>query len=326
MHTTQELINSLKKDKENLNTMLNSMGVETTGSETFTKLVPLVGKIVTDPILQDKSIEITENGTTNITADEGYDGLYNVSVTTNVASGGGDLPSVGFVVDEWDENGYPITVSTIGMTKIPDYYFEENTRNIFSKAKTVNFNDGLEEIGNGCFLKSNIENVDVSKIKVFGDSAFSSCKSLTHIDLPKDLENIPNQLFYECDGLTKMMIPESVKTIGNYSFYGCGNLKQVSMGDVTSISGGSSNGSFRSCTGLKAVWIGAGLNNNTFLRYIFYGCKAITHMYINLPRATVEAMTNYSYAFSNNAVTTDVIICNDDADWITREEFDATTW
>ena len=38
--------------------------------------------------LQDKTIEITENGTTNITADEGYNGLSNVEVVTNVSSGG----------------------------------------------------------------------------------------------------------------------------------------------------------------------------------------------------------------------------------------------
>lgn len=92
MPTIQQQINQLKKDKENLNTMLNNMGVETTGNETFTELTPLVGKIVTDPILQDKTIEITENGTTNIVADEGYNGLNNVEVTTNVtASGGGEM-------------------------------------------------------------------------------------------------------------------------------------------------------------------------------------------------------------------------------------------
>jgi hypothetical protein len=88
MATTQELINSLKQDKINLVNMLNSMGVEASENETFTSLTPKVGKIVTDPILQDKTITITENGTTNITADEGYNGLNNVSVTTNVASSG----------------------------------------------------------------------------------------------------------------------------------------------------------------------------------------------------------------------------------------------
>ena len=41
------------------------------------------------PNLQDKSITITENGTQNITHDNGYDGLRNVEVITNIESGGG---------------------------------------------------------------------------------------------------------------------------------------------------------------------------------------------------------------------------------------------
>lgn len=39
-------------------------------------------------ILQSKSVEITENGTTNVVADSGYDGLDKVEVITNVSSGG----------------------------------------------------------------------------------------------------------------------------------------------------------------------------------------------------------------------------------------------
>lgn len=38
-----------------------------------------------EPNLQTKSVTITENGTTNITADSGYDGLEQVNVTTNVS-------------------------------------------------------------------------------------------------------------------------------------------------------------------------------------------------------------------------------------------------
>lgn len=55
------------------------------------------------PNLQNKSIEITTNTTTNISADSGYDGLSQVSVTTNV-------PSVNisdYLVDTITENPLP---------------------------------------------------------------------------------------------------------------------------------------------------------------------------------------------------------------------------
>lgn len=42
-----------------------------------------------EPVLQDKSVEITENTTTTYTADEGFDGLKSLEVTTNIASSGG---------------------------------------------------------------------------------------------------------------------------------------------------------------------------------------------------------------------------------------------
>lgn len=61
-----------------------------TNKMTLDEIAANMDLIKTDPILQDKSIEITENGTTNIVADEGYDGLNNVDVTVNVASSGGD--------------------------------------------------------------------------------------------------------------------------------------------------------------------------------------------------------------------------------------------
>ncbi len=51
-----------------------------------------IESIQTTPNLQSKSITITTNGTQNVTADEGYDGLSDVSVTTDVQSS--DVPEV----------------------------------------------------------------------------------------------------------------------------------------------------------------------------------------------------------------------------------------
>ena len=56
------------------------------------------------PNLQEKSITIEENTTTEIVADSDYEGLSKVSVTTNVAGGGGtEIPDGGWVVTKWEE-------------------------------------------------------------------------------------------------------------------------------------------------------------------------------------------------------------------------------
>lgn len=43
---------------------------------------------IPEPTLQDKTVEITENGTTTVVADKEYDGLNSVEITTNVQGGG----------------------------------------------------------------------------------------------------------------------------------------------------------------------------------------------------------------------------------------------
>ena len=43
------------------------------------------------PTMQEKSVSITSNGTTDVIPDSGYDGLSKVTITTNVPSSGGDV-------------------------------------------------------------------------------------------------------------------------------------------------------------------------------------------------------------------------------------------
>ena len=236
MPTIQQQINQLKKDKETLNTMLNTMGVETTGNETFTQLTPLVGKIVTDPILQDKTITITENGTTNIVADEGYNGLNKVEVTTNIASsGGGEKPSIGFTINEFDESGYPLDVTVKGLTTIPSYMFAAHIPSstlygAFSRVQKYTLPD------------------NVTKINSY---AFSDNRSLVNINFADTITSIGNSAFQDCLLLTQFSL-RGIKTLGTYTFDNNMALKAVWLGSSLTTT---TTTIFRYCSKLTKIFI-----------------------------------------------------------------------
>ena len=217
MPTIQQQLNQLKKDKETLNTMLNTMGVETTGNETFTELTPLVGKIVTEPILQDKAVEITENGTQTITADNGYDGLNNVSVTTNVASSG-EMPTIkncqylfveGNRINE-TETILPLCTEATDMANM--------FRNGTSKIKTItgfaNFKTNNTVSTESMFMSdSYLTSIDFTpntKIKSNKTSSmFAGCTVLKQLDLSGfDFSTVTNSyaMFSNCKALEELDI------------------------------------------------------------------------------------------------------------------------
>lgn len=74
--------------------------------------------------LQSKSVEITENGDTIITADPNYDGLSSVNLSVNVP-----IPP-SFTIPEWD------------ITKFIFSSREETIKNTFSSQYTINKQDG----------------------------------------------------------------------------------------------------------------------------------------------------------------------------------------
>lgn len=306
MPTTSDYLEQLKADKENLISILNERGVETTGSETFTDLVPKTLDIKTPPVLQNKNITITENTTTNIVADNGYDGLNAVSVTTNIS--GGAAPTKGFSVEEWDSDGYAKAIKIYGLTTLPDYAFKFSSSPgwgvILSKIYSYDFNNIVTSLGFAS-LQSNAELTEIKNwgvLTTIGKYGLSGCTKFN----PKTL-------------------PDSLITLDDYAFLNNSGMTQISMNNVVTIGGTANNvGAFNNCTNLKAVWLGSAINK--IYRYSFQGCTNLQKIYIDLPRAEVTSKSGYTYAFMNNTSKTNIIVCNDDSDFITKEEFDAIDW
>lgn len=266
---------------------------------------------------------------------------------TNLPSGG-DTPTKGVILSEWDNDGYPTKVEFVGFTELPNSYFIQSSSDgpILKKVSTVIFSSNLTQIGWNCFQYSNISQFTLpNTLTTIKPNAFANCKNIVSITLPNTLTTLGGNAFYACTNLESVTLPpnitaldystfaydtkfqtinlDNIQTIGNECFRGC-ILKKVCLASIKTVVGNSAgSSSFVNCSRLKQVWIGENVTTTGLQRYAFNNCTALEKIYINLPRATVEAMTGYAMAFCNDASKTGIIVCNDDSGFITKEEFDA---
>ena len=296
----------------------------------------LEGEIETENAI----VNITENGTTLITPSEGYRALNSVEIVTNVPNDLGEkyILETGYPTSGSVQN-QPTNVYIKGFRTIPAYMFgnPESTAAYKRGDRITNvvIDGDTDEIELRAFYQcSRLVNINLpDTITKIQGSAFTTCKKMLLDKLPPNLTTLDgNDTFNYCQAITIKTIPDSVTgTIGSKCFANCTALTQMSMNNVTAMLGSSSyNGVFFNCTGLKAVWIGAKITS--IGSYVFQACSSLTNIYIDLPRATVEAMTGYDKAWSyisnseGQTLTTDIIVCNDDPDFMTKEEFDAIDW
>lgn len=141
-------------------------------------------------------------------------------------------------------------------------------------------------------------------------------------------DTIGQYAFATMSKLNIKALPEKIKVIGQYAFRSDTGLTQLSTYATTLATSSSSNYCFDGCSKIVALYFASALDGNTIAKskYLASGCSGLKYLYINMPRAEVEAMDGYKYKFVGKTAQAVTIVCNDDADWITKEEFDAIDW
>jgi hypothetical protein len=332
MATTQELLDSLKRDKQNLVSMLNNMEVEASNNETFTSLIPKVGKIVSDPILQDKSITITENGTTNVVADSGYNGLNNVEVIADIPSKEPTLQDKTIEITEngtqtitADEgynglNNVSVTTNVAGsggeMTYIKDcyYLFNDTHRNneletllpLCTKATTYEKMFYLSKLktitGFANFKNDNV----VSTINMFG-----GCNAVTSIDFGPNTRIKSNNI--------------------SNMFNGCYKLTSIDLSGLSHHGGTSMASMFTGGYLLKKINLShLDLSNITTTASAFANCYVLEEL--DISNMNLTKLTSFGSMFNNcgkNLTSPTKVYVKDQAskDWILNSSNGKpTTW
>lgn len=105
----------------------------------------------------------------------------------------------------------------------------------YKKLKSVVFEEGVEIIEKGAFVRSGIEKVILpNSLKdligeqrgLFASSPFKYCENLKEINIPNSIKVLPDN-FLANSLVEKIQIPESVEVIPSGCFSGCNNLREV---------------------------------------------------------------------------------------------------
>lgn len=221
-----------------------------------------------EPNLQSKSIEIVENGTQTISADEGYDGLSAVEVSTNVPTPEPNLQA--------KTTSQTITANgTRTITVKPDSGYDglssakvTITTNVAASMPTVTFYDGETfKVGGSVNLSNWRPDYSCTQLS----NLFAGNTNLTSIDVSNFWDgyynNSPMQMTSDISGMFSGCTKLTTAKINNWRFSDAEEM--INMSNL-----------FNGCTKLKT------LEMKNFLEYampsimtgMFSGCTALTNI------------------------------------------------
>lgn len=196
---------------------------------------------------QEKTVEITENGTVSVTPDEGY-ALSKVTANVNVPIPDGYIQPSGTL--EVTENGthdvtayasVSVNVEASGgdPTALLDAALTNTLTDIDSNVTSI--------VAYACRGLSKLKTVNIPNATSIGTYAFYYCTVMTSINAPK-VTSVGTYAFYNCDKLKSVNFPLATSITTN-SFYSCAALVRADFG----VAGTINQAALAYCENLKAL-------------------------------------------------------------------------
>lgn len=138
------------------------------------------------------------------------------------------------------------------------------------------------------------ENNEAGEITGIWTCAFSNCRQLENILLPKTIEYIKEFAFYSCKKLKTVKLSQDsrLKFIGDNAFYCCENLTNITLPNSMEYIG---NRAFFGCSSLTSITISDSIKS--IGEAAFFGCSSLSN--ITIPDS-VESIGNGAFGFCSS--------------------------
>lgn len=278
-----------------------------------------IQSIVSEPRLQRKEASI-KNFQQEITADDGYDGLSCVIVssisqtvdsdikTTNIRKGVNILGVEGSLEEgitpsgnlnittngSYDVTNYAVAtvnVETSGESTVPTKGFIVNTFNSDGYATDVTI-VGMDTIPKNYFsgyyasgLCAKLKNVDLGPATFIENNAFYNNLALLNVKM-LNVENIDTNAFYSNSALKSVEWSDKLTIIGNWAFAQCKALVPPSLPKYLTKIG---ERAFYYCTAITTMTIPETCTN--VVKEAFYGCSSLAEIYFDGELPSLNSQT-----------------------------------